>query len=166
MRLISPTQPVPPVPRFDEPSDTLPAPNLCTVEEVMTRDVVTVRSDMRLQTVAELLLDRGISGAPVVDEAGRVLGLISKTDLVRWQLDDEDLAALAVGPGQHLEDSTTAEDVMTKGLVTVQAGTSLSAAAEEMALAGVHRVPVVDAAGVMVGLVTSTDIVRWVAGLP
>ena len=43
---------------------------------------------------------------------------------------------------------------------------SLSEAAEAMALPGVHRVPVVDAAGVMVGLVTSTDIVRWVAGLP
>jgi CBS domain-containing protein len=163
MQPVSQTPSLPSVLRPDE----LPAPNLCTVEEVMTRNVVTVPFDMPLQAVAELLLDCGISGAPVVDDAGRVLGLVSKTDLVRWQMDDgEDLEQCGVAPGQDgVEDATTAEDVMTKGIVIVQAGTSLTQTAEVMAKAGVHRVPVVDPAGMVVGLVTSMDFVRWVAGV-
>lgn len=161
-------QSVPGVPRFDPRPDARPASSLCTVEEVMTRNVVSVPSDMPLQAVAEVLLDCGISGAPVVDDAGRVLGLVSKTDLVRWQMDedDQDLPPFAADPGPFAEDATTAEDVMTKGIVVVKAGASLSEAAGVMARAGVHRVPVVDAAGVVVGLVTSMDFVRWVAGQP
>lgn len=146
--------------------DARPASKPCTVEEVMTRNVVSVPADMPLQAVAEVLLDCGISGAPVVDDAGRVLGLVSKTDLVRWQMDedDQDLPPFADEPGQPAEEAATAEDVMTKGIVVVQAGASLPEAAGVMAQAGVHRAPVVDAAGVVVGLVTSMDFVRWVAG--
>jgi CBS domain-containing protein len=167
MQPIPQTRSIPGATPFDERPTERPAPNLCTVDEVMTRNVVTVPFDMPLQAVAELLLDCGISGAPVVDDAGRVLGLVSKTDLVRWQMDDgEDLDPRDVESGQSVEDATTAADVMTKGIVIVQAGTSLSEAAGVMARAGVHRVPVVDAAGMVVGLVTSMDFVRWVAGLP
>jgi CBS domain-containing protein len=168
MQPISQPQSIPGVARFEARPDARPASNVCTVEEVMTRNVVSVPADMPLQAVAEVLLDCGISGAPVVDDAGRVLGLVSKTDLVRWQMDedDQDLPPFADEPGQAVEADATAEDVMTKGIVTVQAGASLSEAAGVMAQAGVHRVPVVDAAGVVVGLVTSMDFVRWVAGRP
>lgn len=165
MQPILQPQSVPGVPRFDPRPDARPASRPCTVEEVMTRNVVSVPADMPLQAVADVLLDCGISGAPVVDDAGRVLGLVSKTDLVRWQMDEDD-QGLPPFAGPFVEDATTAEDVMTKGIVVVQAGASLSEAAGVMARAGVHRVPVVDAAGMVVGLVTSMDFVRWVAGQP
>ena len=53
------------------------------VDDVMTRSVVSVRADTGMDSVAELMLDRAISGVPVVDKAGRLLGMVSKTDVVR-----------------------------------------------------------------------------------
>ncbi|MCP3138201.1 CBS domain-containing protein [Pyxidicoccus xibeiensis] len=167
MQSIAQPQSIPGLPRFDARPDALPAPRLCTVEEVMTRNVVTVPYDMPLQAVADVLLDCGISGAPVVDDTGRVLGLVSKTDLVRWQMDGGDGEDPSDADSeQDVEAATTAADVMTKGIVVVQAGSSLPEAAGVMARASVHRAPVVDSAGMVVGLVTSMDFVRWVAALP
>lgn len=166
MRLIRSSHLAPVLPLRPEEHELLPAPKLSTVDEVMTRDVVAVRPDTSLETVAEVLLEHGISGVPVVSATGRLLGLVSKTDLVRRQLVPQDEAEVVAGPGQHLVDGTTVAEVMTREVVSVHVGDSLADAAQVMAFTGVHRVPVLDAKGVMVGLVTTSDVVRWVAGLP
>jgi CBS domain-containing protein len=145
----------------------LPAPMLSTVEEVMAREVIAVHPDTSLRTAAELMLEHAISGMPVVDEEGRLAGMLSKTDLVRHRLAEGDEATVAQLPsGQHLVDGSTVEDVMTRQVLTVCEGASLTEAAKIMVNAGVHRVPVLTAKGALAGLISTSDIVRWVAGLP
>jgi CBS domain-containing protein len=148
-----------------ELSEPLPAPALCTVGDVMSREVIAVNPDTSLQTAAELMLEHAISGMPVVDEQGQLLGVVSKTDLVR-RLAGEDESGVMLPPGQHRVDVTTVEDVMTRHVLIVPEKASLTEAAKLMVNAGVHRVPVVSTRGVLAGLVTTSDIVRWVAGLP
>ena len=77
---------LPPSSVYVEENEALPAPALCTVDEVMVRDVIAVRPDTSLQTAAELMLEHSISGMPVVDEDGQLVGMLSKTDLVRHRL--------------------------------------------------------------------------------
>jgi CBS domain-containing protein len=150
-----------------EETEGLPAPTLCTVDEVMAREVLAVRPDISLRTAAELMLEHAISGMPVVDEDGQLVGMLSKTDVVRHGLEDDVEASVELLPtGQHYLDGTTAGDVMTRQVLTVPEGLSLAMAAKIMVNAGVHRVPVVSATGALVGQLSTTDIVRWVAGLP
>jgi CBS domain-containing protein len=153
-------------PPREEDTESLPAPALCTVEDVMVRKVLTARPDTSLQTVAELMLENGISGMPVVDEDGRLVGMVSKTDLVRQQLGEDAGSTVRLPSGHHLVDGTTVEEVMTRQVLSVRPGSSLSEAAQIMVNEGVHRVPVVGPGDVLVGLISTSDVVRWVAGLP
>lgn len=151
---------------LDETEPLQAAPALSTVEEVMSREVIAVRPDTSLQMAAELMLEHGISGMPVVDEEGQLVGMLSKTDLVRHQLHEDEVPVENLPSGQHLLEDTTVEDVMTPQVLAVWEGASLVDAAKIMVNAGVHRVPVVSRQGVLAGLITTTDIVRWVAGMP
>jgi CBS domain-containing protein len=64
------------------------------VADVMTTDVVKVRPSLPLKDVAELLLSRGISGVPVVDAEGRLLGVVSETDILAKEQGTVERAAL------------------------------------------------------------------------
>lgn len=92
--------------------------------------------------------------------------MVSKTDVVRQRLTGEDDAHVTLPSGQHLMDGTLVEDVMTRHVLIVPEKASLTEAAKIMVNAGIHRVPVVSTRGVLAGLVTTSDIVRWVAELP
>ncbi|MCY1076289.1 CBS domain-containing protein [Archangium lansingense] len=151
---------------FSTETEPLPAPALCTVGEVMVREVLVVHPDTSLQTAAELMLEHTISGMPVVDAEGQLLGMVSKTDLVRHRLAAEDETGVTLPSGQHVLDGTTVEDVMTRQVLAVPEGASLTEAAKLMIDAGIHRVLVVSPRGTLAGLVSTSDIVRWVAGLP
>jgi CBS domain-containing protein len=125
------------------------------VGEIMTANVISVGLDLPLSTLETLLLDRGLSGAPVVDEDGRVIGVVSKTDLVRY---------LASGTGGPEDAETkTVGDIMTSVAFCVPVHASVARAAALMALEGCHRLPVVDTARQVVGIVSSLDVLRWLA---
>ncbi len=136
---------------------------------IMTSDVVCVTPDLELSTLVALLVDRGISGAPVVDDAGRPIGIVSKSDLVRARLDDPwiDDAGDERGlePGFHLEptDSRRVSDVMMPIAFTLPEAATVSQAAAIMAYERIHRVPVVTTDGSVVGIVCALDIVAWLA---
>jgi CBS domain-containing protein len=148
-----------------EDASTLPAPQLCTVDEVMTRDVVSVRPDTSVETLAELMLERNISGLPVVDAEGRLVGLVSKTDLVRAQNAPDD-GSVSLPRGVHEVSGATVADLMSPRVLCVRTGAQLSEAARLMVDAGVHRLPVISRGGALQGMVSTSDVVRWVAGLP
>ena len=118
-----------------------------TVGELMTRNVVTVRPDTSVEMIVALMLDRQISGLPVVDESGAPVGVVSKTDVVRDQFDR----------GDTEEDEAPA--------VTVPESADVLVAAKMMAGGGIHRMPVVNDAGKVVGIVSSMDILGWLAGM-
>ncbi len=143
------------------------------VSAAMTRVVVCVEPSLSLEALVVLLLERGIGGAPVVDAHGRTVGMVSKTDLLR-----ERNAATAetatvqsgereieLGPGFHVEQimSGTVADVMTPVAFTITEETTIARAAALMAYEGIHRLPVVDANRQVVGILTTLDVMRWIA---
>ncbi len=128
------------------------------VDELMTRDVFCVSGELRAEELAQLFVTRGVSGMPVVDEDEQLVGVVSRTDLLRAPNDAEDTPVL------HPERMrATAEELMNPSPVVVSEGTTVPQAAAVMASARVHRVLVVSAEGTVVGILTPLDVVRWVA---
>jgi len=121
------------------------------LSEVMTRNVVCVSPETDVETMTALLLERRISGAPVVDSEGVPIGILSKTDL---------LQALHDG---HDRKRRTARDVMQPISFSLPQNETLSRAAALMAFEGVHRILVLAPDGKVAGLVSSLDILRWLA---
>jgi CBS domain-containing protein len=150
------------------------------VSEIMTRDVLCVRADVSVEALANLFLEQGIHGAPVVTEAGRLMGFVSMTDLIREQHDDGDTSAKAEAEpslggeadaitsaysGFHLEEipRATVADVMTQNVVTVWESLPARKAAALMAFEGAHRLPVVARDRKVVGMLSALDVLRWLA---
>lgn len=160
-------------------ADALAAAVQTAVSSVMTTEVLAVRPDVSLEVVAELFLERGIGGAPVVDADGRPVGVISGTDLVaeRFIAGDTGEALgpgrqvsrgryrVEVGPGFHAEalPNVSVADAMTRATYHMPENGPIAQAAGLMASRGVHRVLVVSEDGRVAGIVTSTDIMRWLA---
>ncbi|MCB9556453.1 MAG: CBS domain-containing protein [Deltaproteobacteria bacterium] len=140
-----------------------------SVADVMSPSAYCVTPDVSIETVRGLMIDHGISGVPVVDFDGKPIGMVSKTDLVAMEHDDAGLEVHAneelrqIGErGMHADQfSATAAEVMTPVAFTVDTDTSLSQAAALMAYQAVHRVPVVDNEGRVVGILSALDILRW-----
>lgn len=127
-----------------------------TVGELMTRDPVVVRADTSLKEAAGLLDQYRISGLPVVDAAGVLVGVLSQTDLVRVRATEHlwtNWPGLAV---RHL---------MTQPALTIAVSASLGEAARLMEERHVHRLVVVaDDGRSPIGIVSTTDLVRVMAG--
>jgi CBS domain-containing protein len=124
-----------------------------TAKDIMTTDVVRVTEDMEVRAVAQLFGNEAITGAPVTDEEGYVVGVISQRDLL----------AHTLTPSSAALPATTVKEIMTAVAVTVEEETPLAEVAARMAQHGIHRVVVVDHAQRVRGIVTSMDIVWWVA---
>jgi CBS-domain-containing membrane protein len=138
-----------------------------TVEQVMSRAVITVAPDTSISEVARLLVEKGISGLPVVDDDGHVLGVVSEGDLVvkeahpRPPLSRRPLARNTEAKAiRRKVDATTAGEAMTSPALTIEPYRAIRAAAEIMTEHHVNRLPVVGAAGELLGIVTRADLVR------
>ena len=138
------------------------------VGAVMTRDVVSVLPATPLGEVVRMLLDRDFRALPVVDDSGRLVGIISNRDLVeRGGLSArlELLAALEPGALERELASggarqRTAADVMTQEPVRTSPEASLAEAAHLMVERRCKRLPVVDAQGRLVGILSRVDVLR------
>jgi CBS domain-containing protein len=147
-------------------------------KDIMNPNVITVTDNMDLRELARILVEEAITGAPVVDGLGHLVGVISQSDLVEYELTMErELTveapfyrrphddALEPSRGFQLEDlpADTVKDVMTPFLVTVEEDTPIREVAARMAKFGIHRLIVVDDDQQIRGIVTSIDVLRWVA---
>lgn len=142
--------------------------------DIMTRDIVCLYQDTDLHECEKLLLDRGISGAPVVDEEGRLLGVLSKTDIVSHHFasgeeegGDERSLRVEKTAGSHVFEynSPLARDLMSPVPCTAAESCSLGALAALMVRREVHRV-VITKEGRVVGIVSTMDILRAIATEP
>lgn len=152
-----------------------------TVADVMSRDLVVVNPETPLRDAIRLLAERRISGLPVVNPQGNLIGIISESDLM-WQETGVtppayimilDSVIYLENPAKYDRDlhkalGQTVGEVMTKAtkkgdLVTAKPETSLHQAAQLMHDRDVRRLPVVNEAGQLVGMLTRGDIIRYMA---
>lgn len=151
------------------------------VADVMTKTVVTVPPDARLDEAARLLRVHHISGLPVVDADRHVVGLLSEQDIVRalhraTGVDSArgllDLLLESAPPrGESILEvcrrqlrNTRVGDAMTAPVVTISRDDPLEEAARQMRLHGIKRLPVVDGRRALVGILSRADIVQAVSG--
>jgi CBS domain-containing protein len=134
------------------------------VDELMTKEVRTVAPETTLKEVAELLVRHGISGLPVCDTDGRVLGVVSEADiLLKERGTDTSGAPRAVFSGRRRvppkASARTAGEAMTSPAVTISPFRSVHEAARLMIEHRVNRLPVVRNDEIL-GIVTRADFVR------
>jgi CBS domain-containing protein len=148
-----------------------PLPGDRPVKEVMTREVTSVYPNAPLADVLELLIGKLFKAVPVVEQNGKVVGIISDGDLLERGgvqqpvalAEHLDEATLAEQLQELRESRKTAADVMTRPVVTVHDDLSLAFAAQLMSDRELKRLPVVDSAGQLVGMLSRVDVLRTVA---
>ncbi|NPV90983.1 MAG: CBS domain-containing protein [Firmicutes bacterium] len=141
-------------------------------KDIMTREVITVSPDTPVTEVAEVLLENRISGLPVVNAEGELMGVVSEADLLYKEKDVKGPRTLSIlGAIIYLERPQRLEnelkkiagakvrDVMTKEVVTVHEDTPIHEIANVMIDRGINRVPVMRHKN-LVGIITRADIVR------
>ena len=136
-----------------------------TVKDVMTTRVVSVHAHASFRTMAAALRAHRISAFPVLDEDGKVIGVVSEADmLAKEALDSEPagMPGMITGLLRHREHQkargTCAADLMTRPPVTVTPDETLERAARLMYTRKVKRLPVVDPAGRLVGIISRADL--------
>ena len=154
-----------------------------TVNEVMQRDVLAVDADWSLEELAEFLVDNNISGAPVTEDNGELVGVVSMTDILRYgsmpdngedaddthdvylyelerQLGHEELRMFHA----RSESSVQVRDIMTPMIFKVEEYTSVQEVAETMLRGRIHRV-FVTRGSTLTGIVTALDMLQVIRGM-
>ena len=136
-----------------------------TVENVMTRDVVCVNKDTRYKDLVKLLAARRVSAVPVVDDRRHVLGVVSEADLlVKQEKPARPLTRLLSTRRRRRErakaKATVAAALMSQPAITISTRATLIEAARRLHAEGVKRLPVVDAVGRLVGIVSRVDLLK------
>jgi CBS domain-containing protein len=122
------------------------------VRAVMERDVACVTADVPVDALVALLVQRGASAAAVVDEDGHPIGIVSWSDCLRIRAGTAGASA-----------GRTAADVMSPLVFLVMETTELSRAIGMMSDGGFHQVPVVMGDGSVGGMLSTREVVRWMA---
>lgn len=139
-------------------TDTLERLKTLMVADVMAKGVVWVNTQQQMADVATILLKHEISSAPVVDESGACVGIISASDFLKRDARDEHTKEPA-----RARRGWTPEDIaatfMSTGVQTIPASASILQASRIMCAQHVHRLPVVNHNGHPVGIISTIDIV-------
>lgn len=140
-------------------------------KDIMRRKVVTVSGEMTLRELAKLFVEKRISGAPVVDGRQKLIGVVSQTDLVRYEREtgvaravpayyrDHEEWVLARGLQLEDPDFSRVEDIMTPAVLTADEMTPVTELAKTMLRRRIHRL-VITRDGRLKGIVTTTDMLR------
>jgi len=148
-----------------------------TAAELMMPNPVSIRDVATIKEALALLTDHGFSGAPVIDKAGRPVGVLSRSDLLVHErekveyvkspefYDPADFAE-KVPAGFQVErvDRTMVRDVMTPVVFSVAPETTAKSVVSQMLGLKVHRLFVVDESGVLVGVISALDVLRQLRG--
>jgi CBS domain-containing protein len=145
-----------------------PDPLAQPVQDVMRSEVVSVRPATPAAEIVTLLLQKGYGSLPVLDENGRLLGIITDGDLLRRaglaaRLDLQAELSAAAWQQQVSElraQSATALDLMTSPVITIAVAAPLHQAGQQMAAHHLKRLPVVEENGRLVGWISRVDILR------
>ena len=144
-------------------------------KEIMTSPVFTVSPDTPVAQVARLLCEKHISGVPVVDGTGKLVGIVTEIDLIKRHarihfpiyLPFLDSLIFLESPRRYTQDvrralGATAGEIMTQPVSTANLETDVEEIATLMVDDRVNPIPILDESGALVGIVSYTDIVRLV----
>jgi CBS domain-containing protein len=137
--------------------------------DLMMPNPISIREDASIQEAIALLTDNGFSAAPVIDDAGRPVGVVSRSDVLVH--DREKVEYDKPWPDYYGEEElerhpermssrTPVRDIMTPVIFSVRPETLAGRVVEDLLALKVHRLFVVDTAGVLVGVVSATDVLR------
>lgn len=152
---------------------------MISVQEAMQKEVITLRRVEKIEEAAKILRAKKISGAPVVDENNKMIGMVSESDIMRLlEFHSPNLNLILPSPLDLIElpirmkseyDEISAglkkasvvmvHEIMTKKLITISPEKSISDAAEQMDMHKVKRLPVLDEKGNLIGIITRGDII-------
>jgi CBS-domain-containing membrane protein len=134
------------------------------LRELMTTDVITIAPDAPLKEAARRMIEAKVSGLPVTDAGGALIGIITEADFVKEEAGRRSEQRAGLLRWLHRDDVHHGErrvaDVMTKEVVTLTEDDEHIDAARLMNREGVKRLPIVSADGVLVGLISRRDILR------
>ena len=114
---------------------------MATAADIMTSKVITTKANRLTWDVARVLLDKGHGGMPVVDDAGKLIGMISGFDVIS-------------------KTGKTVGEIMSRGVVSVKPGDSIEEVTQLMGLHGIRRVPVCDGER-LVGIISRSDLLAY-----
>jgi CBS domain-containing protein len=143
-------------------------------QDLMSPNPVSLREDATIPEAIALMTDRGFSAAPVIDEAGRPVGVLSRTDVLVHEREHvrharlENDADVDLPPGKtprggfsvEVVDPTLVRDAMTPAIFTVSLQTPASKVVETMLELRVHQLFVVDDGQSLVGVISALDVLR------
>jgi CBS domain-containing protein len=144
-----------------------------TAAEMMTPNPKSIRAVATIKEALALLTDEGFSAAPVIDNAGRPVGVLSRSDLLVHEREEveyikppasyeQEELARKVPSGFQVErvDSTLVRDIMTPVVFSVAPQTTARSVVNQLLALHIHRLFVVDEAGVLVGVISAVDVLR------
>lgn len=133
-------------------------------EDLMTANPLSIRETLAAREARNFFIDKAISGAPVIDAAGRPVGVLSQTDLLIHDRESPCSPASRRGEADEVAVSgathTLVREVMTPGMFSVGRHAPIERVIGDMCELNVHRLFVVDAAGVLVGVISAMDVLR------
>ncbi len=147
--------------------------------EIMTSPVLSIKPEDTLSEAIRIMAEKNISGLPVVDDRQHVVGIISEKDIINysaklqvvpligssgWLSPYTDMSSIApLKKGYEILSTTKVHSVMTKNVFTVKDTASGDEAVKFMSRKDVNRVPVVTSTGVLVGIITRSNLVNYLA---
>jgi CBS domain-containing protein len=147
-----------------------------TAADIMTRNVYTVTESTPIEELARAFGSQGVSGFPVLDSAGNLVGVVTESDLIHQNQRLHIPTAVALfdaviflGSSKRLEAeirrmaATRVGEIMTANPVTVEEETPVDEVAALMADGDIHTVPVVDESGRLAGVIGKIDVIRSMA---
>jgi CBS domain-containing protein len=138
------------------------------VQDVMTRDVLSIPKYESIMRVAHILSERNISGLPVVDKENHVIGIITQADVlsimgIRRRSTFKDLLKHLLGePLPECRMGDFVGDIMTSPAATIKSGANITDVARIMDDKKIRRLPVVDDDNVLIGIISRADILKAV----
>ena len=147
-----------------------------TVADIMTTELITVSPKTSLQEAIQIIADRKVSGLPVVDDEGQLVGIISETDLT-WQATGVEAPPYVMfldsviylqNPAKHNQEvhkalGQTVAEAMSEKPTTIKQDRLVREAARIMHEKKVRRLPVVDDNDKLIGIITQGDVIRMMA---
>ena len=148
---------------------------MLTAKDIMTVDVITVKENTTVEDLGRVFIEKGISGAPVVDDKGMLAGIVTEDDLISrnrrlhiptiLRLFD---AYIPIGSAGKLEEeikrmaATTVSEICTRKVITVEEETTIEEIATIMTVQKIHLIPVMKGQRIT-GIIGKKDLIRGVA---